>query len=79
MFLFKADYKFVTQELAIALTPAYNSQTRARAGAMAIGLGIAALPKTGYTFTKYLVQSAIQAARSVNSINSPIDPTVFGH
>ena len=45
----KADYKFVTQELAIALTPAYNPQTRGRAGAMAIGLGALALPKTVYS------------------------------
>lgn len=30
----RTDYKFVTQELAIALTPAYSIQTRPRAGTM---------------------------------------------
>lgn len=45
-----ADYKFVTQELAIALTPAYSMRSRVTAGALGIGLGIAATPKTVYSF-----------------------------
>jgi hypothetical protein len=41
-----ADYKFVTQELAIALTPALSMRSRVTAGALGVGLGLAALPKT---------------------------------
>lgn len=74
-----ADYKFVTQELAIAINPAYNARTRYTAYTLGVGLGLAAAPKTAYTFSKYLVQSAIQTSSSAQNVNSQMDATIMGH
>lgn len=41
-----ADYKFVAEELGIAVNPFIGSKDRAIAGGLGIGLGILALPKT---------------------------------
>uniref|UniRef100_UPI0025CE42FB RHS repeat domain-containing protein n=1 Tax=Flavobacterium sp. TaxID=239 RepID=UPI0025CE42FB len=43
-----ADYKFVTQELAIALSPAYSMRTRVTAGTLGLGLGFFASFKVQY-------------------------------
>ena len=43
-----ADYKFVSEELRIVATPYLPLITRIRAGALGVGLGISALPKTIY-------------------------------
>lgn len=43
-----ADYKFVTQELAIAMSPAYSMRTRVTAGTLGLGLGFFASFKVQY-------------------------------
>jgi hypothetical protein len=43
-----ADYKFVTQELAIALSPAYSVRSRVTAGCLGLGLGFCASFKVQY-------------------------------
>jgi hypothetical protein len=58
-----ADYKFVTQELAIALTPAFSMRSRATAGALGIGLGLAALPKTVYSAINDTYQNVHEATK----------------
>lgn len=62
-----ADYKFVTQELAIALSPAFSVRSRFTSGALGIGLGLAALPKT------------VLDTRSTESMNMQTNATIMGH
>lgn len=46
-----ADYRFVTEELSIALNPSVGFIDRAAAGALGGGLGMAAAPKTIFKIT----------------------------
>lgn len=59
-----ADYKFVTQELAIALTPAYSMRSRVTAGSMGIVLGAFALPKTVYSAINNTYQKVHEATKN---------------
>jgi RHS repeat-associated protein len=58
-----ADYKFVTQELAIAFTPAFSMRTRVMAGALGIGLGLVALPKTVYSVVNDAYQKVHESTK----------------
>jgi len=64
-----ADYKFVTQELAIALSPAFSARSRFTAGALGLGLGAAALPKS--------LIPTISQENWTNTIRQAITPPSF--
>ena len=57
------DYKFVTQELAISIYST-NIRTKITAGALGVGLGACALPKTVYSFITDTYTKIIEATKN---------------
>jgi RHS repeat-associated protein len=57
------DYKFVTQELVISIYST-NIRTKITAGALGVGLGACALPKTVYSFITDTYKKIIEATKN---------------
>jgi hypothetical protein len=61
------DWKFVNQELALAMNPSLDPVTRTQAFILGYGLGAASRPKVIYFHLKKLVKSAGKGASLIQN------------
>jgi hypothetical protein len=74
-----ADWRFVGEELSIAVNPYLNPNDRASAGILGIGLGLSALPKTLFQLSNPFGYGQIMMWYKISNQGVNNDPTIHKH